>query len=246
MTRGIEAAARGMKTQALLLDVVANNLANVNTTGYKRDVLVFSDMLEREVFLPGPYGPELVGSIGTGPTVASEYTVAEAGPLVRTDNPLDVALPDAGQFLAVQTRDGVRYTRDGSLTVLPDGYLGTKVGNPVLDATGRPLFVGRPGDFQTVRIDERGAVLVDDVEVGLLNIVSGKMRKVGANLWEGSGVTAVAEPRVSPGYLEGSNVDGIREMVLLTSLMRQFEANQKAAQTQDELVGQLIRSLAER
>jgi flagellar basal-body rod protein FlgG len=246
MTRGIEAAARGMKTQALLLDVVANNLANVNTTGYKRDGLAFSNLLEREVFLPGPYGSEPVGSIGVGPEIANEYTVAEPGPLVRTDNPLDVALPDAGQFLAVQTRDGVRYTRDGSLIVLPDGNLGTKVGHPVLDATGRPLFVGRPGDFQEVRISDRGAVLVDNVEVGLLQIVSGGMRKVGANLWEGRNVAPVAEPRVVPGHLEGSNVDGIREMVLLTSLMRQFEANQKAAQTQDELVGQLIRSLAER
>lgn len=245
MTRGIEAATRGMKSQALLLDVVANNLANVNTTGFKRDGLAFADLMMKDVTLPGANGPEVVGTIGQGAQVADEYTVAEVGALITTGNPLDVALLKPGHYLAVETPQGTRYTRDGSFTILPDGYLGTRQGDKVLDATGRPIFTGRPGDFQRATIDSSGRVLVDDVEVGLLQVVEGSLRKVGRNLWEGN-VQPVATPELATGQLEGSNVDAIREMVLMTSLMRQFEANQKAVQTQDELLGQLIRSLAER
>ena len=101
------------------------------------------------------------------------------------------------------------------------------------------------GDFQRATIDSSGRVLVDEVEVGLLQVVEGALRKIGDNFWEGN-AQPVATPELAPGQLEGSNVDAVRVMVLMTSLMRQFEANQKAVQTQDELLGQLIRSLAER
>ncbi|MER3465719.1 MAG: hypothetical protein C4340_00370, partial [Armatimonadota bacterium] len=106
MTRGIEAATRGMKSQALLLDVVANNLANVNTTGFKRDGLAFADLMMKDVTLPGPNGPEVVGSIGQGAQVADEYTVADVGSLVATGNPLDVALLKPAQYFAVETPQG--------------------------------------------------------------------------------------------------------------------------------------------
>lgn len=153
MNRGIYTAASGMIAQQHRLDAIANNLANVDTTGYKRDLTVhkaFPELLLRRlrdegivgIPLSGTYPPlgsvdksPVVGTLGTGVEVNEIFTVFEQGELELTDNPFDLALHGDG-FFSVMTPDGERYTRNGSFILGPEGMLVTKEGYPVLGETG--------------------------------------------------------------------------------------------------------------
>src|SRR5690349_18504037 len=114
MNRGAYTAGTGMLAQQRRLDVIANNLANVNTRGFKSDQLTFGDMMIREMAADGGNGAP-VGFLASGPTVESQTTNFSQGSLERTGNSLDLALEGNGMF-AVRTPNGVRYTRDGAFT----------------------------------------------------------------------------------------------------------------------------------
>ncbi len=146
MVRGLYTGASGMIAQEARLDAIANNLANVDKTAYKKDLTLFKafpDMIIRRLNDDGlgitPAGSydtmPFVGKLGTGVEVNEVYTIYEQGSLMRTENPFDVALDGKG-FFTVMTERGERYTRNGAFTLNKDGILVTHNGLPVLGQNG--------------------------------------------------------------------------------------------------------------
>ncbi len=234
-----------MHSNQMLLDVLSNNLANLNTVGYKRDGVAFAETFEREMYVPGARFSRHVGSLGGGATVAAEFTYSDTGPAISTGNPLDLMLEKPNQFLSVQTPQGIRYTRDGALRINSDGNLATRDGYAVLDINLREIRVGGPGENQTVEITRSGVVLTGGTETAVLDVQEGSFRKVGRNLWSGNGMS-VADPALLPATLEGSNVNAIHTMIQMIALMRNFDSAQRAIRTQDEMTERLLQSLASR
>ena len=197
-----------------IVDVIANNLANSETVGFKRD---FGHILEGENGF----------DVGTAIDVSS-------GDLIATRNELDVAIEGPG-FFAIQTPQGVRYTRNGTFALNSEGDLVTKDGMPVLSTTDSPIRVGEG----TITVDDTGAILVNGSEVGTLRLVNFKspagLEKEGLSRfrWTGSpgDIENVPEPRVKSGHIEKSNVNSIDEMVHLMAAYRDFESVQRTIKT---------------
>lgn len=219
-----------------LLDVVAHNLANISTNGYKRDGVAFNDSFTR--LLTAADGRE-IGTLSGGTKLQAQYTVHEIGSLTTTGNPLDVAIQAERGMFAVQTGNGTRYTRDGAFTLNSDRELITKSGLPVLDdrETAIVLPAGK------IEIGISGAVSVDGELVANIGIFDGAVQKVGNSLYVGVGMQLVDEPHLQSGMIEGSNVNAIEEMIHMIRLNRIYEMAQKAAQGHDEMTQRLIQSL---
>lgn len=245
MNRGILAATRGMHASQTQLDVIANNLANVNTAGFKRDGLTFADTMERQMALPGAPSWRIIGTLGTGADIKSRWSDNSVGAAQQTGNPLDLMLEDENQYFAVQTPAGIRFTRNGAFTANGEGQLTTQDGHPVLDVSGQPIVLSANGSYNQVGVSKTGVVSVDGIEVGVLDVRQGNLRKVGNSLWDGK-AEQVAEPRIQSGMLEGSNVNAIQSMVEMILLMRSYESSQKAVKTQDEATEKLLQGLSAR
>lgn len=256
MIKGLYTAASGMMLQMSKQDVVANNIANANTGGYKKDSVIcqsFPSMLisrlgdtkvdaqGHEVVMP----PVVIGPLGTGAVVKDIVTDHSAGNIQLTNNPTDVALSEEGYFV-VQTPQGERFTRDGEFKINSQGILVTNQGAAVLSTNNQPINIindnGKVSDFN---IDKNGSVLVDNQEIAKLKIVNfadkKQLEKEGA--WmraKGGQYTAVEKPGVMQGYLELSNVNVVKEMVNLISVVRAYESCQKVVQAEDELTAASI------
>ncbi len=239
--RGIYTAASGMLVESMRMDVASNNLANIDTAGFQRQaahVYAFPDRLISRV---NNGERTAIGSLGTGAVVDGSRSSFSPGMLKQTHNPFDVALVGPG-FFAVDTPDGVRYTRDGRFTTNQTGLLLTLDGNRVRGERG-PIFVG-DGE---VRVDSQGSVFVDEEFVDRLLIVEfndreGLIRR-GANLYEAA--VEAGQPfryngTIVQGTVEMSNVNVIREMVNLINVQRSYEANQKVVQAYDETLGKMV------
>ena len=202
------------------LEIVANNIANAQTTGYKSERLVF----------------EATGPGGEYARIADGMIDQSTGAPKPTHDPLHVALQGSG-FLVVQATDEVPWlTRDGQLHVEPsDGTLRTPSGH-LVQGTDGPIVV--PAG-QRARIEADGTVLADDVPVGQLRVVDANVEPIGGNLFRPLGALADRDPTLVPGALEQSNVDSMRSMVHLIEASRTFEMMQKVLQTSDELDGRL-------
>ena len=244
MNRGIYAAATGMETSQAWLDVVTNNLANVSTNGFKRDDLLFNDALQKELASNGGMGAPL-GSIGSGATVAQEYTSFDQGPIRITGNATDFAIsgvsassPNTAAAFAVQTPEGVRYTRDGSFLV-NDGALTTRDGYAVLDDSGSRITV------PTGNLTTHGTqIMVNGKGVATLGVYAGSFAKLGGNLFSSSNAQAVSDVPVQSSALEGSNVNAIGSMVDMIKIGRSYDLAQKSITSQDELTQKLVQSLS--
>lgn len=185
MIRGIYTGASGMIAQQARIDTVANNLANVDKTAYKKDMTIFKafpDMIIRRVNDDGlgivPAGSydtmPYVGKLGTGVEVNEVYTRFDQGAMRRTENPFDLALEGRG-FFAVQTERGERYTRNGAFTLNQDGYLVTHNGNMVMGENG-PVKLQK----NNFMINERGEILVN----AALSLESREIVSMAGNNWE--------------------------------------------------------------
>lgn len=166
MIRGLYTGASGMAAQQVKLDAISNNLANLDTDGYKRDVAVhkaFAELLLRRMnddgVIKNPFGSSdmapVVGKLGTGVETNELFTEFEQGSLKQTDNDCDLAMDGEG-FLCVQTPYGERYTRNGSFTIGKEGFLETQEGYPVLGENG-PIMV-KANNF---KVDKDGNVFVN-------------------------------------------------------------------------------------
>ena len=203
-----------LEARMKMVDVITNNLANSQTTGFKRD---FGTILESE------QGFDLGTAVDLSP-----------GDLIATRNELDAAIDGPG-FFAIETPEGIRYTRTGSFSLNQNGELVMKDGSRVLSSSGSPISVGDG----VAGIQSGAIVTVDGNEVATLKIVNfpntQQLRKEGLYrfTWDGSpeDVQDVAEPRVKGGHLERSNVNAVDEMVHLMAAYREFEAVQRTLKT---------------
>ncbi len=241
MIKGIYTSALGLIPLQKRLEVIANNLANVDTTAFKRDDSFTNELISANTLLrDGTVDP-------TQKDVKDmTYTDFSQGTLQQTNNPLDVAIDGQG-FFTVQTQDGLRLTRDGSFTLSTDGTLQTRDGATVM-GTGGPIRIDNIEQTQASKlvIDRNGEVKSGNEVYGQIRIVVpgsySQISKAGANLYslnEGA-VLRDADPAnvsVRQGYLEGSNVNPIDEMVAMIQLQQNFEAGQKAIQSQDASLG---------
>ncbi len=249
MVRGLYTAAAGALVAQSQADAIANNLANVNTTGFKRTLLQVESAPEIGIYRfqidPGsashkgvavaPY----VGALGTGSQIYDTPTVFSQGPLQQTGNPLDLAIEGSG-FFTIQTPQGVRYTRNGQFVRNAQGLLSTTNGNLVLGTNRGPIAVPN-GPFQ---IAADGTIAQNGQTLGQLqltqfgNLVA--LRPEGDSRFVDTGTArpfAATNATVQQGFLEGSNANVIRSMVDLISAQRWFEANEKVIYTQDATTG---------
>ncbi len=257
MIRGWYISASGMNAQQNRLDTIANNLANVDTTGFKKDIPVsksFSDLLIRRTVADGVYStPEgsydvgpIIGGLGLGVETNELFTDFDQGSFKSTDTGTDLALGGKG-FFVVQTPDGERFTRNGNFTLGKEGILLTKEGYPVMGENG-PISVEDERFF----VNQDGMVINrenNDV-ADRLKIVRFEneryLKKQGSSMWntnEIAGNYHIAEgnerPKVLQGYTETSNVNVVNEMVQMIEVNRAYEANQKSIQTQDDMMDTL-------
>jgi flagellar basal-body rod protein FlgG len=262
MINGLYNAAAGMNAELARQDVITNNLANVNTTGFKKDVAVFqafpnmlvariNDRMEGKhaAFNPNANpAVEPLGVVGHGAQLAEVDTDYSEGTLSRTDQTFDLALEGKALF-TVQTQDGDRaYTRAGNFTMDSEGQLVTKNGEVVLSERGSSIKID-PSAKEVV-IDQYGHVKVDGVEADQLQLTKfdsiNDLEKRGDNLYaskDGVGLSTASQDdpvRVHQGFLEGSNVQVTKEMVDMITVSRAYEANQKVAQIMDSTLSQAI------
>lgn len=232
MLKSIQTNAQAMNALMTQQDVQANNMSNVNSPGFKREDVRFE-------LAPSPGG----GRPSIYPTLLSGHL---QGPLQRTENTLDTALEGEGYYV-VSTPGGERYTRDGAFTLNAQGQLVTPDGFPVLGKNGPLTF--SPEERGAVRIDGDGKVWVGDAEKGSLRLErynnTATFAREGRSLLQKlSGSPVPGSPTVRQGYLEGSNVDSVREMVSMMNTLRLFESNAKAIRLQDEALSKAVSDLA--
>ena len=250
MIRGLYTGASGMLAEMARTDVISNNMANVNTTAFKKDRTIFRAFPEMNIHRihdPVPAGLDkvvdprpFIGMMGTGVMLDEVNTDFNQGHLITTSNPLDLAIRGEG-FFQVQTPEGIRYTRDGSFSLSSNGYLVTKEGYYVLGENG-PLQLLQTGD---ITISQQGEVFVNDEYIDRLNIVTfadlNQLQKQGDNLYF---TDAVPEPLqdadVVQGALVGSNIRLVAEIVDLISAFRAYEANLMVFQTHDTTLDRAI------
>jgi flagellar basal-body rod protein FlgF len=243
----------GLSRQTLLerqLDVVANNIANVNTTGYKADSSLFEEFLTS-----GAHEDNFVGADRRVSYVQDRATYRDfsQGAADQTKNPLDLAIDGSG-FLVVQTPAGERYTRDGGLQLNNQGQLVTVAGNPVLGTSGPIVFQPTDHDINvapdgTITV-VTGTSNVDSVR-GKLRLVSfadaQKLLKEGANLY--SAGEGAAQPDatsvVQQGFIEKSNVSAVSEMSRMIEVTRAYTQISTLLQQQSDLHKTAIQQLAE-
>lgn len=245
MLRSLYIAGTGMLTMRRQLDVIANNITNADTTSYKSDKLLsrsFSDMLIERLDDPNIISRSTpIGEQNTGVHIDEIVTDHAQGILEETGKTTDLAIEGTGYF-AVETPDGVRYTRDGAFTVNAEGYLATSGGHFVLNTAGARIQV----NGSAFQVDEAGVVTAEGAQVGTLQLVSfedtGALRKVGDNLYYNYGNSATTQGggSVRQGVLETSNVDITREMVNLIQVSRRYETNQRMVQMLDESLGKAV------
>jgi flagellar basal-body rod protein FlgF len=210
-----------LSSQQQAMDVVANNLANASTPGYRAERSVFADWLVRE-----PAGAEPQGgrTLAFGQTRAT-YRERTEGTLSQTGNPLDLALQGDGYF-TVQTQQGPRLTRAGRFTLGRDGTIADENGDALLDASGQKMVVSRADTDLTVRAD--GTLRSQNGVLGQIGVVAprdpNRMTAEGSRLFRADVPTApVAAPKMLQGTLEDSNVQPVSEITRMISTERDFQ-----------------------
>ena len=259
MWRGLYIAASGMITETKHTDMIANNLANAATTGYKRDdmaVREFEPMLLRRINDHSAdtdvtsfkgfrirSGAPIVGTLGLGSAVDEIATDHLQGALQTTGNTYDFAISGEGYFV-IDTPQGPRYTRDGSFYRSASGQLQNVRGQAVLSAQGRPINI--PADATRVNVSGDGRIHVGNTEIAQLGFVQfdapDAVIKQGDNLYrpqEGARPTQ-ATGTIEQGLLEMSNTSIVTEMVELINNYRVYEAGSRAVQTQDSLLDKAV------
>lgn len=226
-------------------DVIANNLANVDTVSYKRDLPAFSERLvEAQRRLGATRHPVLdaqTGGVWSAPT-ATDW---QPGSAEVTGNLLDAAIDGRG-FFAVQAADGVRYTRDGRFTIDAAGRLVTAgEGLPVLNAQGSPIELGE--DARDVRLGADGSVIVNNQPIAQLQVVDfdeASLRKVGRNLVAADAMPQPITASLRIGSIEKSNVDPMMEMVSMIEASRAYQLNAQMVSLQDTTLGRLVNEVS--
>lgn len=265
----------GMVTQFNRLNLISNNLANLNTTGFKRDDVVIGDYLRlyetHKEQLPiedhtRKAAKFLNRTMNRVPIISEEYTDRSVGNLTQTDNPLDFALQRENAFFVIQTPDGIRYTRDGNFNLNSDGYLVNKEGHLVLSSDGIDSQEGiHVSTGLHIESDTSGNLYLrnlnndaigEQINIGTLAIVGFEnpryLKKVGKNLYEypkerKDEREIVRNNIVAQGFVEKSNVNAVHEMTSLIETNRLVDMYSKVMKSHmDDLNTEAITKLAVR
>ncbi|HFE64939.1 flagellar basal-body rod protein FlgF [candidate division KSB1 bacterium 4484_188] len=236
MIKGLNVSKAGMLPRQRQLEIDANNLANINTIGYKKDEVFFRHLIDS---LQASDEKNAKVSSASGEVI----TDFSSGSLRETGNPLDLAIVGDG-FFVIDTPEGNVFTRNGNFSLDADGRLTTQDGYSVLGSGGEIQITGNE-----VRISEDGSILVDGQATDTLRVVRFEnptlLTKIGGTYFmdeNDAGMMDVesTDLKVRQGYLEGSNVTGIKEIVQMIEIYRQFEMGQRAISTQDQTLEKLI------
>ena len=257
MIRSLWISKTGLEAQQTQMDVIANNLANVSTSGFKRARAVFEDLLYQTIRQPGAQSSEQTQlpsglQLGTGVKPVATERIFTQGNLQQTGNAKDVAIQGNGFFQVLMPDGTTSYTRDGSFQLDSNGQLVTASGYTVQPA------ITIPPDAQTLTIASDGVVSVTQagssasVTVGTLQLATfvnpAGLQSLGENLYAetaSSGTPSANTPgsngagTLNQSYVETSNVNVVEEMVNMIQTQRAYEINSKAIQTSDEMLARL-------
>ena len=255
MDKALRIAATGMRAQQLNIDTIANNLANVNTTGFKKNQVEFQDLLYQTIRPAGSATARGLQTpteiqVGCGTKPISTAKAFTQGSVTATENPLDLAIEGDGFFQLRMPDGSIAYTRDGSFKISNDGV--------IVNADGYVLEpeISIPPDTESIMISRDGLVMVtmagsnEQQELGQIELArfinpSG-LKSIGRNLLKqtpASGEPIVGNPElegfgaVAQGFLENSNVEVVSEMVNMITAQRAYEINSKTIKTADDMMG---------
>ena len=251
------AASAGIK-QARKMEMIAQNLANVNNTGYKKDALVFKEMMPpfppdsgldagKNILLSPEKSNKNVSYVG----ITDQYTDFSTGGIKKTGGVLDIALDGEG-FFKVQTPDGPRYTRNGNFRLNTAKQLVNQNGNQVLDRNDTPVVIDAPGK---ISIDGEGSISVGNglanttiTNIKLVNFENKKfLEKIGDGLYRNKGLPEeeleAIDIKTRQGFLESSNVTSVEEMTEMVGTLRIFESYQKIIQSIDSMNDQSVNTI---
>ncbi len=258
MVRGLYTAWTGMVNEQKRLDVISNNMANSNTTGYKKQNVTsqsFDDELavrindnNRDTTSKYP-----IGYMNLGVKIGETYHDFSQGSLRETGNTYDLALSGDG-FFTIQTTNKqgettIKYTRDGSFTVNTEGYLVTRDGDYVLDTNGQRIQIPGAQTAQNVAFDQNGNITVDGQQIATLGIAAfanpQALLLYGENMYDATDAAGLqaSTATVNQGYLEMSNTNVIEEMVDMITITRAYEAGQKMVQTMDSTLQKAVNEI---
>jgi len=270
LVRGLYTAASGALVAQSLADNVANNLANVNSSGFKQTLLQIQSAPTLDIYriqtdpghaagraTPGVPVAPYVGALGSGAQIYDTPEDFAQGPVEPTGNRYDLALTGENQFFTIVTPQGVRYTRDGQFTVDANGTLRTLDGNTVLGTNGQAITINQTQGIVTVLPDgtvtqapQPGQSTAATTVLGTLQLTSFgnllALRKEGDNNFVDTGnaaPAATAAASVEQGFLEKSNGNVVRSMVDLITAERWFDANERVIKAQDDAINQDITNL---
>jgi flagellar basal-body rod protein FlgG len=242
------------------MDVISNNLANINTAGFKKMRPIFNDLLYQNQTQPGGFTSQATNypsglQQGTGANVVATEPIVTQGSLEQTGNALDLAINGAGYFQILLPSGQLAYTRDGSFQLSATGQVVTASGNPLQP----PITVPRGALSVTVGTDGTVSAQIqgqtNPSQVGLIQLANfvnpAGLQNMGSNLatqTQASGTPITGTPTqnglgsMAQGYLEGSNVSVVDEMIDMIATQRAYELNTQAAKSVDNMLGYLTQT----
>lgn len=254
MITALRSAATGMFAQQLYVDTIANNLANVNTAGFKKSKIEFQDLLYQTIFTTGQANPTgtlepVEMQIGHGTRPVAIQRIFSQGNISPTSNPLDLAIDGEGFFKVVQADGSIAYTRDGAFTLSADGRIVTSSGLVVdpemtLPADTQSIHVGPDGVVSITVPGEVQPEIVGQIELARYINPAG-LKSIGGNLYvqtAASGEPFIENPqndgmgKILQGYMEVSNVEVVEEMVNMIVAQRAYEINSKAIKVAEDML----------
>lgn len=257
MIRGLYTSAQGMLKETKKFDLVSNNLANISTSGYKKDLGIdqtFKEALTKRIndIKPGEVAQPNIGTMRLGSDLVEVYTDFSQGALMQTDNQTDISIRDSKNgFFSISVEEGENtrelYTKNGAFTLDSQGYLVTQEGDKVVGNYYGSIYVGSDSFI----VQDDGSIYVDDQYIDTLKLVefndNASIKKVGNNLWEASDEAQTSEftGKVVQGFIERSNVNSVEEMVKMINLMRSYEANQKIVKAYDESLDKAVNQVGQ-
>jgi flagellar basal-body rod protein FlgG len=257
MIRSLWIAKTGLDAQQTNLDVIANNLANVSTNGFKRAHAVFEDLLYQTLRQPGAQSSQQTTipsglTIGSGVRPISTERIFTQGNLTKTDNPLDIAINGQG-FFQIQMPDGtLAYTRDGSFQKDSTGQVVTSSGYPVSPAltvpsTATSVSISRDGIVSVILAGAAATTQIGTLQIASF-VNSGGLQSTGENLFVETASSGTPTPNtpgtngtglLNQGYVETSNVNVAEELVSMIQTQRAYELNSKVITTSDQMLSRL-------
>jgi flagellar basal-body rod protein FlgG len=254
MNQALWIAKTGLDAQQTRMEVVSNNIANVNTTGFKRERAVFEDLLYQNMSQVGASSTQDTQlpsgfSIGTGVRVVATEKLHSQGNLTNTGNPFDLAVQGKGFFQVLMPDGSLAYTRDGSFQVNQDGQLVTAMGYPVQPAISVPegalsVTIGSDGTVSALLPGSTAATQIGTVQ--LTNFINpAGLQPIGQNLLLESGASGAPQTgtpglnglgTLMQGAVESSNVNIAEELVNMIETQRAYEMNSKAIQSADQML----------